>query len=276
MATIKRLIWDIETSPNVVLSWRTGYKINIDHDNIVRERAIICICYKWEGQKKTHHLEWDNGCDKQMIRDFMEVASHADELVAHNGDRFDIKWVNTRVIAHGLDPIPLWKTVDTLKIAKKHFNFNSNRLDYLAKLLLGEGKIHTEFGMWKAITLDNCQKSMRKMVKYAKKDVELLERVWRELSPYHVPKTHVGAHDDDERWTCPWTGTDDVRRYKRQTTARGTPQHEMISGANGGHYIINDTAYKRFVQHKAEEKEAQLNAEREQIIQDITKNRKNQ
>ena len=33
---IKRLFWDIETSPNVVLSWRIGYKINLDHDNILQ------------------------------------------------------------------------------------------------------------------------------------------------------------------------------------------------------------------------------------------------
>ena len=45
-AGIKRLFWDIETSPGLDYSWRCGYKINISSDNIVREPAIICISYK--------------------------------------------------------------------------------------------------------------------------------------------------------------------------------------------------------------------------------------
>ena len=271
MSKLKRLIFDLETAPNVVLSWRTGYKINIDHDNIIRERAIICASYKWEGSRKTHCLEWNKGCDKQLLEDFMEVANEADELVAHNCDRFDIKWINTRLIANGLPPMPIWKTVDTLKVAKKHFNFNSNKLDYLAKLLLGEGKIHTDFGMWKDITLDNCAKSMRKMVKYAKKDVELLERVWKKLEPFHAVKTHVGAHMDGEKWTCPWTGSENVKRFQRRTTARGTVQHEMISLENEGHYTINDTAYKAFTQHLADQAEERKAEEIQAAIENINK-----
>ena len=44
--TIKRLFFDIETSPNIVYSWRTGYNLTITTENIITERAIICISYK--------------------------------------------------------------------------------------------------------------------------------------------------------------------------------------------------------------------------------------
>ena len=95
--SIKRLFWDIETSPNVVLSWRVGYDLNIAQDNIIKERAIICIGYKWEGDKQAHVIHWDkNQCDKAMLKKFLEVAAEADEMVAHNGDKFDIKWFKTR------------------------------------------------------------------------------------------------------------------------------------------------------------------------------------
>jgi predicted RNA-binding Zn-ribbon protein involved in translation (DUF1610 family) len=99
---IKRLFWDIETSPNVCLSWRTGFKINLDPDNIIKERAIICICYKWEGNKKVYSIEWDRGDDRQLVEDFAVVAAEADELVAHNGDSFDIRWFNGRNALHDL------------------------------------------------------------------------------------------------------------------------------------------------------------------------------
>ena len=138
---IRRLICDAETSPNIGFFWRAGFRLSINHDNILHERAIICICYKWEGERTVHSLEWKKGDDKDLLKRFLKVALEADELVAHNGDKFDIKWFNTRCLKHGLEPPPIWKTVDTLVIARRRFYFNSNRLDYLGKYLLDEGKI---------------------------------------------------------------------------------------------------------------------------------------
>lgn len=59
MNNLKRLFWDIEVSPDVVLSWRVGSKVHIAPENIVRERAIICIGYKWEKDKKARVMVWD-------------------------------------------------------------------------------------------------------------------------------------------------------------------------------------------------------------------------
>ena len=58
MKKIKRLFFDIETSPNIGLFWTSGYKLNISHDSIIKERAIICICYKWAGDDKIYSLQW--------------------------------------------------------------------------------------------------------------------------------------------------------------------------------------------------------------------------
>jgi len=252
MARIRRLIWDIETSPNIVFSWRAGYKLNIPHENIIQERAIICICYKWEGEKRVYSLQWDDGCDRDMVAKFLEVASQADELVAHNGDRFDMKWLNTRILKHGLEPPEPWKTVDTLKIAKRHFYFNSNRLDYLGQHLLGHGKIKTDYGMWKAIVLDNCPTAMRKMIKYCKMDVSLLERVWKELEPFHKPATHVGVMNGGDKWQCPRTGGEDVRKVKTRVTSAGTTQHIMQNNETKAKYQISDTAYREWLEHLAD------------------------
>ena len=86
----KRLFFDIETSPNVGFFWQSGYKLNIPYTNIIKERAIICICYKWADEDKVYSLQWDkNQDDKTMLEKFMAVANEAHELVGHNGDRFD-------------------------------------------------------------------------------------------------------------------------------------------------------------------------------------------
>jgi len=118
---MKRLFFDIETSPNVVLSWGVGRKISIDYSNIIKERAIICVCWKWEGSSKVYSLEWDKGDDKKLLEDFIKVLNNADESIAHNGDRFDIKWLRTRCVFHQIEMPPKIKTLDTLKKARGAF-----------------------------------------------------------------------------------------------------------------------------------------------------------
>jgi uncharacterized protein YprB with RNaseH-like and TPR domain len=169
---MRRLFWDIETSPVLALLWRTGYRIDVSHDSIVRERAIITIAWKWENEKQVHALHWDkNQCDKTMLLKFIEVANEADELVAHYGDRFDLPWIKTRCLFHGINAFPIYKTIDTKAWASKYFYFNSNRLDYISKFLGFEGKIKTDYQLWLDIVLKKCPKALEKMIAYNKKDV---------------------------------------------------------------------------------------------------------
>jgi DNA polymerase elongation subunit (family B) len=161
---IKRLFFDIETSPNICYAWRIGYNLSLQPHDIIEERKIICISYKWEGEDKIHSLTWDkNQCDKQMLIDFVKVANTADELIAHNGDRFDIKWIRTRCIFHRVPMFPQYKTLDTLKKAKNGFNFNSNKLDYIAQFLGVGAKVqHRGFDMWKDV-LKGSKEAMKEL-----------------------------------------------------------------------------------------------------------------
>ena len=142
----RRLFFDIETSPNIGLFWEAGFKKNITTDNIIRERAIICICYKWEDEKEVHSLQWDlRQSDKAMLLKFIQVANQSSEMVGHNGDRFDLAWIRTRCLFHQIDMFPSYVTIDTLKIARSKFRFQSNRLNYIADFLGIGQKIKTEF-----------------------------------------------------------------------------------------------------------------------------------
>jgi len=250
MGGIKRLFYDIETSPNIVFSWRTGNKLHISHDNIIQERSIICICYKWENQNRVYSITWDNGDDKNLVKEFSDIVSSADEIIAHNGDKFDYKWLNGRNLIHGLPPIPKAKTIDTLKLARKHFYFNSNTLDYLSKVLLGEGKMETTFGLWKDICLLNDQTALRKMVRYCKKDVELLQRIWEKLREYDAPATHAAVFETgnmSDRWMCPYCGSPDVSLSKTRPTPRGIVQRQMQCGECHRYYTIADSVFKNYL-----------------------------
>lgn len=250
---INRLFWDIETSYDTVASFRIGGKVFLHHDTILKERAIICICYKWEHEKKVHSLEWNKGCDRELLVKFREVALQADELVAQNGDRFDVKWLNTRTLLNGLDPLPIWKTIDTLAIAKKRFYFNSNGQDYLGKLLCGQGKDKMELQDWIDIVEYNDQKAMRKMVKYCKGDVENLEKIYHLLEKYHNPKTHVGVLNHQERWTDPRTGSTNVHTNKTRVSTYGTVKYEMYSKDTKTYYTISHKAHEEYLEWKRDQ-----------------------
>jgi uncharacterized protein YprB with RNaseH-like and TPR domain len=218
----KRLYFDIETSPNIGFFWTAGFKLNISTDSIIKERAIICICYKWEEDKQTHSLNWDaKQSDKKMLQDFIKVANEADELVGHNGDKFDLAWIRTRCLFHRIEMFPNYTTIDTLKVARSKFKFNSNKLNYIAQYLgIGE-KIHTEYDLWKDIVLNKDKVAMDKMIKYCKQDVILLEKVHKALNNHIEAKTHYGVRFGQYKGTCPECGSDDLMNNGVRITATG-------------------------------------------------------
>ena len=207
----KRLFFDIEVAPNIGLFWDAGYKKNISADSIIKERAIICICYKWEDDEDVQWLTWDKRQnDKKMLHDFIQVANKADEIVGHNGDKFDLAWIRTRCLFHGIPMFPQYVTVDTLKISRSKFKFNSNKLDYIAKFLKLGGKTHTEFSMWTDILLKNDRKQLDKMVDYCVNDVVVLENVYKAMSNHIAPKTHFGVIFGSSKHDCPECGSDSL------------------------------------------------------------------
>jgi predicted PolB exonuclease-like 3'-5' exonuclease len=245
-AIVKRLFFDLETSPNVVLSWRLGYKISIGHENLLRERAIICVGYKWQGGK-VKVIGWDqNQSDKSLLEKLSKVIAQADEVVFHNGDRYDMPWVTTRCLFHDLPALPVVPSADTLRWARRKFAFNSNRLDYIAKFLGIGAKIKTEFGLWKEVLLNNDRSALGKMMLYCAHDVELLEQVWERLSQASPIKTHAGVLDGGEKWSCPRCTSENVFQNQRRVTAKGTVQFSMKCKDCNGFYSIGTPAHNKW------------------------------
>jgi DNA polymerase elongation subunit (family B) len=225
----RRLFFDLETAPNIGLFWEAGYKKNIGYENIIKERAIICICYKWEDEKEVSSLHWDyKQSDKKMLEAFIKICIEADEMVAHNGDRFDLAWIRTRCLFHGIQMFPNYVTIDTLKISRSKFKFNSNRLDYIGKFLGIGKKIKTEFSLWKDILLHKDKVAMAKMIKYCQMDVILLEKVYKKLASHIPAKSHFGVIFGQDRKSCPECGSDDLIRSKNRTTATGLRKIQYI------------------------------------------------
>lgn len=253
----KVLFYDIETSYNIAKTWRVGYNINLNHNDIIHERAIICVSYKWQGEDKVHTLKWDNGCDKKLVTKFMEVLNEADELVGHNIDRYDTKFLRTRALKHGIATLPKYVSYDTLKQARKHFNFNSNKLDYIAKFLGLGGKLkHAGLPMWDDIVLycilnkgksKKYKKSLSKMIKYCEKDVILTEEVFNKLKAHTDRNTHHGVQMGYSKLTCPGCGSNNLKLIKTQTTKSGMIRRIMECQDCKERFLMSNTNYLKLI-----------------------------
>ena len=246
------MFFDIETSFNIGIFWRSGYNLTIQPDDIIKERAIICVSWKWENEDEVHNLTWDNKqCDKKLLKAFLKELNKADEIIAHNGDRFDIKWLRTRCLFHGLEMFPKYQTIDTLKEAKSQFNFNSNKLDYIAKFLgVGAKLKHEGMDMWKAIIFDKDKDALARMVEYCDMDVIVLEKVFEKLRPYSNKGINYATLNGEDKFCCPNCGTENVRVRKTYTTRQGTLQHYMTCNPCNTNYKVNNKTYIDFIRHK--------------------------
>lgn len=238
-----RLFFDIETSPCIGYFWRPGYNLNITYENIIQEGSIICIAYKWEGEDKVRSLKWDKArCDKAMLEKFVKVAADADELIAHNGDRFDLPWVRTRCLFHRIPMFPEYSTVDTLKKSRGQFKFNSNRLDYIASYLDVGRKMDTGgFGLWKQV-MEGSRTALKTMVDYCEQDVRVLERVYKEMEDYLKASKHYGVIHGGWKHHCPRCASSNTKRNKVSATAAGTVKVQMKCNACNRYFSLSEAA----------------------------------
>jgi DNA polymerase III epsilon subunit-like protein len=138
----------------------------------------------------------------------------------HNCNAFDFKKINTRFIANGMPPVSPFKPIDTLKIARRYFAFNSNKLDDLGEFLgLGRKLHHEGKELWRKCMAGD-EKAWRVMRRYNKQDVILLEKVYLELLPWMKEHPNLGMYNDE--LVCPKCGSDDIqmRGYAMNQTTK--------------------------------------------------------
>jgi hypothetical protein len=205
---------DIETAPSLGWVWQKWEANVIDFK---KDWYMLSFAVKWahENKVKTYGLidypgyQKDKENDKKLVEDLWRVFDEADILIAHNGDSFDIVKANTRFILHKLEPPSPYKTVDTLKIARKVFKFDSNKLDDLGHYFgIGRKLPHTGFHLWQGCMLGD-KKSWDLMKRYNGHDVILLEKLYYLIRSWAVTHPNVNRGDLE---ACPKCGSKHVQR----------------------------------------------------------------
>jgi predicted RNA-binding Zn-ribbon protein involved in translation (DUF1610 family) len=242
----KILLFDLETSHNIMAVFSLyDTKYGIPHDNILKERMILSAAWKWLGQREVGSISvmdsptfWEGmnlseDEDLVILEKLAELWKDADAVVAHFGDKFDIKYINTRLAYYRLPPFPPVIQIDTYKIAKSKFLFNSNRLDYLGKFLGVGRKVRTDKGLWLQC-LEGMSSAITKLVTYNQGDVRLLERVYKVLVPFAPAKINFALFAEKE--VCPSCGSAKTVKHKHRVTR--TRKYIQYQCGSCGHYFV--------------------------------------
>lgn len=184
----KIITLDIETAPLKSYHWGL-WKENIGLSQIANEWTILSVAWKWLDEKVVHCLDTRGAPrdDGELLLKLWTLLDEADIAITQNGIDFDIKKINARLIATGFTPYSPLRHIDTKVIAKKHFGFTSNRLEWMGKNIAGQKKSdHRKFPgfeLWVECLADN-PKAWNEMAKYNKQDVLATEALYLKLRPW--------------------------------------------------------------------------------------------
>ena len=193
----KVLYIDIERSLMTLygyeLAVRSGY---INKDMIRSEAFIICWAAGWVGGKGIKsacvtQAEAVRKDDRRILAELWDLMDQADIITGHNVSNFDYKKVNQRFLVHGMGLPVVSKALDTLKLARKHFPFESNSLEYISTHLGGLPKKDIRLEDWIRIVEYGDPATLRKAVGYCKGDVREGVNVFNKFVNHLQSSGHV-------------------------------------------------------------------------------------
>ncbi len=206
---MKILLLDIETSPNLAYVWGL-WQQNISINQIENSGYVLCWSAKWLDGDEIYFNSVHKSKAEIMLHDIHKLLDEADAVIHYNGTKFDIPTLNKEFLLYGFTPPAPYKQIDLLNTCRKVFRFPSNKLDYVSQTLgLGEKVRHEGHELWvKCMNGDG--EAWLKMEEYNKKDVELLEPLYKRLLPW-IDK-HPNRATYEEGVCCPNCGSLEYQR----------------------------------------------------------------
>ena len=186
----KILVLDIETKPIEAFVWGL-WKNNVPLNMIKSDWCILSWAAKWLGEDEVFYMDQrdaeDIEDDSDILEEIWRLLDECDIVLHQNGRSFDIPKLNARFIAHGMQPPSSFRHIDTKILAKKHFKFTSNKLEYMTNLLTEKKKLkHAKFpgfSLWKECMKGNVE-AWDEMRDYNEMDILSLEELYFKLAPW--------------------------------------------------------------------------------------------
>jgi predicted RNA-binding Zn-ribbon protein involved in translation (DUF1610 family) len=208
------LLLDIETSPNTAHVWGL-WQQNVGINQLLESSYVMCWAAKWYGEKEIYF-----GKDLGMI---YEMIDKADVVIHYNGKKFDMPTLNKEFLLKGWTPPSPYKQIDLLRVVRSQFRFPSNKLDYVAQRLgLGKKVKHEGHELW-IKCMDGDPAAWKRMERYNKQDVVLLEKVYNRLLPWIKSHPNTNLYNDTLH-NCPTCGSHKLQRRGVSHSLTGVAQ----------------------------------------------------
>lgn len=200
---MKILLLDIETAPNTVYAWGL-YDQNIGSNQVEESSYILCWSAKWWGEREIKFDSVQKSGKSKMLWRIHKLLDEADAVIHFNGRKFDIPVLNKEFIKDGLKPPSPYKQIDLYQECKRGFRFESNKLNYVSDALaIGQKVRHEGFDLW-VKCMKGDKPAWKKMERYNRGDVRLLEALYKKLLPWINRHPNIGAYEDIR--CCPSCG----------------------------------------------------------------------
>lgn len=205
----KILLFDIETAPMEVYVWSLRQHGWIYPSNIIKDWSILTWSAKWLFSDQIFSArvsaeEAQQRKDGSVVMELWKLLDEADIIVAHNGAKFDVRRMNARFALNGMTPPMPYRIIDTLRVAKRQFDFSSFKLDYINQLFGLDQKDHPGYDTWKLAVsggrpADDALDSMRG---YCDNDVRILEELYVQIRPWIKGHPNIGLYIDTTGSAC--------------------------------------------------------------------------
>lgn len=164
----------------------------LNYEDLDKEYYIICWAASYMGSVQIFSecvtpeeaRSWD---DRRILERLHELMDSADIIAGHNVDAYDKKRVNTRFLLNGYEKPRTFRTLDTLKMARKYFSFQSNKLEFISLSLGFNPKKDMELDDWIQICMNGDEERIEKMRKYNIGDVREGKKVLEKFLPWVHP-----------------------------------------------------------------------------------------
>ena len=224
---MKTYILDIETAPSLAYVWGV-WKQDIGESMLLNHTYIMSCSIKELGKPDVTYYENRTEDDKDIVTKIARHLVDADFVIAHNGRKFDIPLIKARAVVNGLAPMPPFKVIDTLDLAKKEFRFVRNTLSNLAKQLNVEHEKLTDrkfngFALWYECLRQN-EEAWQEMKEYNILDVIVIEEVYLKLRAWSSNHPTMTTTTTTDTKKCPTCGSEDIIRSGYYNTNKGRYQ----------------------------------------------------
>lgn len=211
---VQAVIIDIETAPELAYVWGR-WKQNIAPNQVKQRSYMLSWAAKKLGSEEVfadalpYYDDYVAGDvnDYNIVKSLWDVLDKADIIIAHNAIKFDLAYVNTRFVYHGLGMPSPYRVVDTLAVAKKYFRFPANSLkELIAFFGFEEDKMDNSMDTW-IKCMNGDINAWNYMVEYNKRDITTLENVYLKLRPYDKQHPNIALYADVPDVGCPCCGS---------------------------------------------------------------------